>query len=521
MSSINVKKVHTTSKKESFEGGTVWKPDPKTQLYLKAATFMFGEDAYYQSHQSRLDTFKEIFDPIAKIDPNFVLDLVYYMRHELHVRTASVWMLVRLAYLNRETGMIKRKDFADCIGRADEILEALAISNDLNKEFQFKSKMPNMVRHGLNLAFARFTPYQIMKYRSSKNKVAMRDAIKLLHPAPNSPELDQAYRNCIDNTAGEFSENTWENIISLRGSNQQSWDEAVVVMPYMATLRNLRNIISNCSDASFELAMRRIRDPDLIKRSKLYPFRFWTALEQIEVITHHREDYLTFEENERISHARSIVSHALEQSADNLPRIEGRTLVIVDISGSMSKHISTKSTVACRDIARIMGAIAHKIFPQSRLCVFAEGYDYIQLDRDMTITDRVKKIMEIEPGGATYIEPVFRDLVRGHEAYDRIVVLSDMQIADSNMEDTWNRYKEIAPNCKLYSVDLVGYTDIIVRQNRYKIMDVRTISDPNVYPIAGWSEGIFKYIAAMEESRKYIDVPTYIRDKVKSIKNGG
>ncbi|WP_228458870.1 hypothetical protein [Chryseobacterium bernardetii] len=80
------------------------------------------------------------------------------------------------------------------------------------------------------------------------------------------------------------------------------------------------------------------------------------------------------------------------------------------------------------------------------------------------------------------------------------MLFTDTQMYDSNgrgnsFENTWNRYKVIAPNAKLYLFDLAGYgkQPIDVRRN-------------DVYLIAGWSDKIFDVLNALEDQKSAIKV---------------
>jgi hypothetical protein len=63
----------------------------------------------------------------------------------------------------------------------------------------------------------------------------------------------------------------------------------------------------------------------------------------------------------------------------------------------------------------------------------------------------------------------------------------------NSFEDSWNRYKAIAPDAKLYIFDLAGYgrQPLDVRKN-------------DVYLIAGWSDKIFDVLNAMEDQKSTV-----------------
>ena len=58
---------------------------------------------------------------------------------------------------------------------------------------------------------------------------------------------------------------------------------------------------------------------------------------------------------------------------------------------------------------------------------------------------------------------------------------------DKSMKDSWNEYKKISPNSKLYLFDLSGYGDTPLSTDR-----------GDVYMISGWSDKIFDMMEALE-----------------------
>ena len=65
----------------------------------------------------------------------------------------------------------------------------------------------------------------------------------------------------------------------------------------------------------------------------------------------------------------------------------------------------------------------------------------------------------------------------------------------NSFENTWNRYKMIAPNAKLYIFDLAGY-------GRQPI----DIKSNDVYLIAGWSDKVFDVLNALQDQKSAIEI---------------
>src|SRR5581483_7528737 len=87
---------------------------------------------------------------------------------------------------------------------------------------------------------------------------------------------------------------------------------------YFALLKNLRNIEEDAPE-SLKLALEKLVSPGLIKTSLVLPFRFLEA-------SKHVSERKTIE----------ALNDALEISLNNVPKLKGKTLIVLDVSGSMS-----------------------------------------------------------------------------------------------------------------------------------------------------------------------------------------
>lgn len=75
---------------------------------------------------------------------------------------------------------------------------------------------------------------------------------------------------------------TWETQLSANGNNAASWEGLInsKKLPYMAMLRNLRNmIITGVSDATHSAVQQKIQDPGAVANSRQFPFRFLSAFD--------------------------------------------------------------------------------------------------------------------------------------------------------------------------------------------------------------------------------------------------
>ena len=77
---------------------------------------------------------------------------------------------------------------------------------------------------------------------------------------------------------------TWETQISLHGNKAHVWEQLIDAkkLPYMAMLRNLRNMIkTGISERHHQWVIKKLQDEGAVVHSRQFPFRFFTAFEVI------------------------------------------------------------------------------------------------------------------------------------------------------------------------------------------------------------------------------------------------
>ncbi|CAM1331705.1 Uncharacterised protein g10655 [Pycnogonum litorale] len=139
-----------------------------------------------------------------------------------------------------------------------------------------------------------------------KNSFSLKQLVRLLHI--NDPVehvmclLGKTYPDSHENFVqsklpGTFEESragtrmkfptpeTWETQISLRGNRACVWERLIdhEKLPYMATLRNLRNLVlSGISKAHHKKVTSMITNPAAVIHCKQFPFRFLSSFQAIE-----------------------------------------------------------------------------------------------------------------------------------------------------------------------------------------------------------------------------------------------
>ncbi len=464
MSRFNTNTIGT--KTFNKEGGEAYSQSPKLELISILLT-SFANDTFYEKAEDKFDRLKDL---IKHTDPLFCAKAGVYARNEFGMRSITHVLASELA--KNASGKDWAKNFYSAIiHRPDDMMEIISYLK-ANKQ-----KIPNAIKKGFALAFNKFDAYALAKYRGETKSTKLVDIVNLVHPVPTEKNKE-AIEGLVKGTLK--STDTWESKLTQAGQNAESEEDKDVKkkeawvslvkenkLGYFALLRNLRNIMEIAPELEPDVITQLI-NRDKIKKSLVLPFRFFTAITELQ--------------KTRVSrNIISAISNAAEISLDNVPKLSGKTLIAIDVSGSM--------TGKPQEIARMFGAVLYKAM-DSMLLKFDTTAKYLNLnpnDSLLTLMDRIPFT-----GGGTNFNSIFE---ASTQKFDRIIILSDMQAWinagwSSNLpREAFNNYKiRTEADPLIYSFDLNSYGSM-------------QFPERNVYCLAGFSEKIFDIMKVLEEDK--------------------
>lgn len=479
----------------NHEGAKVYRMTPELELYSAVVTTGLN-DSFYESGSERLEKIKRL---MVKCDAEFVAKLAIYARTEMYLRSVPMVLSVELAKQTSGNDTVSRT-VGNVIQRADEITELLSYYQIANKRTAAKklNRLSKQVQKGLAISFNKFDEYQFAKYNRATD-VKLRDALFLVHPkAKNEAQQDIFNKIAADTLATPY---TWEAELSELGKIKftnatekkravaAKWGELIESrkVGYMALMRNLRNIVeAEVSAQHMQMVCEYIANEKAVMGSKQLPFRFLSAYREIKEL---KSGYT------------SVILNALEDavmhSAKNIKGFGYDTSVVIaaDVSGSMQKPISTKSKIQLYDIGLMLAMLMQSQCKNVVTGMFGDTWKIINMPQRNVLANVMEFYQrEGEVGYATNGYLIIEDLIKRRQAVDKVMLFTDAQMYDSNnmfnsFEKSWNRYKAIAPNARLYLFDLAGHgaQPLDVRRN-------------DVYLIAGWSDKIFDVLFSMEDA---------------------
>jgi TROVE domain len=229
-----------------------------------------------------------------------------------------------------------------------------------------------------------------------------------------------------------------------RLSRAEQWRLILPELGYMALVRNLRGLdeAGIGDEEAAELAAR-IADPEQVRRSRQFPFRFLSAYLSVPSL--------------RWGQA---LERALDAATANIPELPGRTLILIDTSASMGQPVSGKSAMTMMQAAALFG-LATAIRNRDRADVhgFADGQ--FQLNRSAYRWSILRSVEAFtqrigEVGHGTRIAEAVRATYRGH---DRVMIFTDMQTfpAGHGHGQVGDVSASVPARVPVYGFNLVGY----------------------------------------------------------------
>lgn len=470
MSKFNTTVKEPKTKTINLAGGEAYSQTNELALVSMLLT-SFVNDQFYKSGN---DTLKDLRSLIKKVDPEFAAKAAIYARDKFGMRSITHALAGELT--SELKGSELGKNFYDkVVVRVDDMTEIMSYYL-LHKTSKENPKFPNSLKKGFAKAFDKFDAYQLAKYSGKNKDLKLVDVVNIVHPVPtdrNKTALELLVKGDLKNTetweaklsqAGQVAENE-EDLSQLKSD---AWTDLITSrkIGYFALLRNLRNILNQAPNA-VPAACELLVDERMISKSRVLPFRFATAYEEISKMG----------SSKGVREVLVAISSAMDISCKNIPIFED-TLFVVDVSGSMSGRPS--------EIASLFAAM----FAKSNNCdvmTFANNSTYVNYnpnDSVMTIRDSFRF-----SGGGTNFKSIFKT---ANKEYKHIILASDMQgwVGLTSPSREFNEYKNNF-NCKphVFSLDLAGHGTL-------------QLPESQVYCLAGFSDKVFQIMDLLKIDKK-------------------
>ncbi len=480
MSKFNAKK--ETNKAVSYEGGSVYNKN-LVEDYLNSLFSSFIEDGFYESRQKKMERFLDLTTEVRnQLGNEFLAKTSVFARNELGMRSASQLIA---SYLNDDKFDNKRAYYRNFCHRPDDVAEIFGAIDMMGQ------KRSHATVRGCGDYIAKLNEYQLGKYKMLGKEYNMYDIINITHT--KSASVNSFMKGEIE------SPDTWEVKISTAKTDVERAEEWIRLVQedklgYLAMLRNLNNIMNALSTIGNDgllliedKIISKLTDEASIKKSLVYPYQIYCAYKNMKAHPF-------------------MIDNALDQAfriaCGNMERFEGKSVIMLDISGSMENRISFRSNITIKEVGACYAAALYisqdcdfvKFGTNAKLC------SYNKIDNIFNIISNMCE--EDKCGYGTYIGAAFAEL---DKKYDRIFIVSDMQIMKEDRNQWWytkmadgpanyNDYCKEYGDTKCYSFDLGNYKTQCANPN-----------NRNVHLVTALNDDVFKFLHLLENDQSIID----------------
>jgi 60 kDa SS-A/Ro ribonucleoprotein len=422
----------------THEGAPARNISTELQLRRSVLACLLWESQFYEDG---VEIAGRIAQLVPKVEAATVAALAVEAREKMKLRHAPLLLVREMARHATHRGFVA-ETLTQVIQRADELAEFVAI-------YWKDGRVPlsAQVKKGLAAAFPKFDEYALAKYDRS-GPIKLRDVLFLAHAKPRNEAQAEVWKRLI---AGELTApDTWEVALSSGSDKREAWERLLreQKLGALALLRNLRNMRDVRVDESLVLAAL-----GSISTARVLPFRFLAAARYAP----------QWEEALELAMLKCVAGQ------EKLP---GTTIVLVDVSGSMTAPLSHRSEMQRTDAAYGLAVLLREIGEKVAVFSFSNSLVEVPARRGFALRDAIDAS---QSHGATYLGKAV-DGLNQNERYDRLIVITDEQAHDTVP----------APKGKGYVINVASNKNG-VGYGKWTHID-------------GWSESVVEYVRTLERT---------------------
>jgi TROVE domain-containing protein len=374
------------------QGAVAARIGPEQELRRTVAACLLWESGFYESGASIADRIKAL---VPQCRAEFVAACAFEARTKMKLRHVPLLLVREMARTPTHRNLVG-KLLADVIQRADELAEFVSIYWKEGKQ-----PLSKQVKTGLAGAFLKFNEYNFAKYNRD-GAVKLRDVLFMCHAKPQTVEQEALFKKITDGTLK--TPDTWEVALSGGADKKETFERLMREknLGALAFLRNLRNMQESGIDAAQVAEYAQAVDI-----ARVLPFRFIAAARVVPVWE-------------------NILEPMMLRACEGRDKLQGKTIVLLDVSGSMDAPISTKSDLRRVDAACGVAILLRELCDDIEIITFSELVVQVAPRRGFALRDAV--LMSQPHSGTRMGQAV--ELINRDRKYERLVVLTDEQSSD-------------------------------------------------------------------------------------------
>lgn len=440
----------------THEGAKAKHINAEQQLRRSVMACMLWEDQFYENGESITDRIKNTIPMVA---PTSVATIAVESREKMKLRHVPLLIVREMARIESHRWLVA-ETLTRIIQRPDELSEFLAIYWKDGRQ-----TLSAQVKKGLAGAFGKFDEYQLAKWNRD-GAIKLRDVLFLCHAKPKNAEQEQLWKRLIDGKLE--TPDTWEVALSSGGDKKAHWERLLAEnkLGALAVLRNLRNFEAD--------GVERDVVRDAISRAnvnRVLPFRFITAAKYAPDMEPQLES-------------------ALFRCCGSQEKLYGKTILIVDVSGSMYGRMVSENSEIDRAQAACSLAIIVRQVCESPVIYATAGSDMKRVHatskipprQGFALSDAIYGMCRTLGGGGIFLKQVMDYVYEKEGSAERIIVITDEQDCGLDSRD------------KPSMANVFGNNNYLINVSTYK----NGIGYGQWTHIDGWSESVIDYIRELE-----------------------
>jgi len=382
----------------THEGAPARHISPELQLRRSVLACLLWESQFYEDG---VEIAGRIAELVPKVAAEKVAALAIEAREQMKLRHAPLALVREMARHKTHRALVS-ETLARVIQRADELAEFVAI-------YWKDGRVPlsGQVKKGLAAALPKFDEYQLAKYDRG-GPIKLRDVLFLCHAKPRDAAQAGVWKKLIWGRL--TAPDTWEVALSAGSDKREAWERLLreQKLGALALLRNLRNMHEAGVDESLVLSAL-----GSMSTARVLPFRFLGAARHAP----QWEEALEQAMLKCVAGAEKLPGHVLP----------GKTIVLVDVSGSMTAPLSRRSEMQRTDAAYGLAVLLREIGQKVAVYSFSDELAEVPARRGFALRDAIdasQRHNSTQLGKAV-------EILNRTEKYDRLIVITDEQAHDS------------------------------------------------------------------------------------------
>jgi len=439
----------------THEGGHARHISTEMQLRRSVLACMLWEDQFYEDGAEIAARIAEL---VPKVAAEKVAALALEAREQMKLRHTPLLLVREMARHKTHRAQVSEA-LASVIQRADELAEFIAI-------YWKDGRVPlsGQVKKGLAAAFPKFDEYQLAKYDRG-GPIKLRDVLFLCHAKPRDEAQAAVWKRLIWGRL--TAPDTWEVSLSAGTNRREAWTRLLreQKLGALALLRNVRNMREAGVEES--LVLGAVRE---MNTARVLPFRFLAAARAAPQLEEALEEAML----------KCLTSQA---------KLAGKTVLVIDVSGSMGGRLAQNSELNRIDTAAGLAILAREVCENVAVYATAgndstrvHATEQVPSRNGFALADAIRQMAGRLGGGGIFLVQAMNSIAKRETKADRVIVFTDEQDCDLKLNPA--------------QANAFGKHNYLVNVASFK----NGIGYGKWTHIDGWSESVIEYIRALEQT---------------------